>query len=98
MTRNKRTWTGLAAAALVICSTFSTGCDLINFFGTGFSVNLIVPMGLGGTPGFLNPFGITQALVNEALGLTTTESTAAFPVPSTNATTPVAVLPGLGPV
>jgi hypothetical protein len=97
MTRNKRTWTGLAAAALVICSTFSTGCDPMNSIG---SINLIVPMGLGGSPGYFNPFGITQAIVNSLLGIstTTTESTAAFPIATTGTTPPTTVLPGVGPV
>ena len=97
MIRNKRTRMGLAVAALVICSTFSTGCDPVNSIG---SINLIVPMGLGGSPGYFNPFGITQAIVNAVLGIstTTTDSTAAFPIATTGTTAPATVLPGVGPV
>ncbi|HVP12843.1 MAG TPA: hypothetical protein VMV94_16840 [Phycisphaerae bacterium] len=87
-----------ALVALMFCSTFAIGCEPLNWFGTGFSVNFVVPLGLAGTPGLLNPFGIVQAVVNAALGVTTTtEGTAAFPVPATS-TTPTVTLPGLGTV
>lgn len=48
--------------ALLTCSLVgSTGCENV-------SVNYILPLGLGGTPGVFNPFGITQAFVNAWLG------------------------------
>lgn len=54
---------------LVVCSTMCMGldCSPSRWFGDNFSLNVVVPMGLGGTPGVLNPFGIVQALVNAQL-------------------------------
>ena len=58
-------------AALVVimtCSLLSTGCEPANWFGSNFGLTVVVPVGLGGSPGVLNPFGIVQALVNALLG------------------------------
>ncbi len=53
---------------LMVCSIGATGCEATRFFGSNFSLNLIVPTGFGGNPGFYNPFGLTQALVNALIG------------------------------
>jgi hypothetical protein len=97
MKRNARISTIGALAALVICSTFSTGCDPLNSIN---SINVILPLGLGGTPGLLNPFGIIQALVNSALGTgTTTDGTAvAYPVPEASTVPPSVFEQGTGTI
>lgn len=63
--RMKRT-TSLKFVTLLLAATMlgSTGCLLSG----NSSINIIVPAGLGGNPGFYNPFGLTQALVNALLG------------------------------
>jgi hypothetical protein len=99
MKRSTRKLTIWAMAALVTCSTFSIGCEPLNWFGTGFSLNFVIPLGLGGTPGLLNPFGIVQAIVNSALGVGTSgESTATFPVPAASTTPSAIFVPGIGTV
>lgn len=56
-------------ACLMLCAIHATGCTgAARFFGSNFSLNLIVPTGFGGNPGFYNPFGLTQALVNALIG------------------------------
>ena len=93
----KRTARILTIWALVTCFTFSTGCNPLNSVA---NVNVIVPLGLGGTPGLLNPFGIIQAMVNSALGTGTTTSgtTATFPVPAGSTLPPSVIEPGTGVV
>lgn len=56
-----------AVLATVCCSAFVAGCEPLGFFGPNLGINLIVPLGLNGNPGVLNPFGIVQALVNTAI-------------------------------
>jgi len=92
MTRTRWTRVGLTSVALLVCLTLSTGCNPINWFSGG-SVNVIVPMGLGGSPGLLNPFGIVQALVNAALGLTASgDEASAYPVPSSSTDATIAAI------
>ena len=95
MKRSTRILTIWALAALVACSTFSAGCDPLNSLN---SVNVIVPLGLAGTPGLLNPFGLIQALVNSALGTGTggTETPATFPTPAASTLPPSVIEPGTG--
>lgn len=63
--RIKRTTTLTIATLLLAAATFgSTGCIL----GGNSNFNIIVPTGFGGNPGFYNPFGLTQALVNALIG------------------------------
>ncbi len=82
MARRRRTNITLVTTALLLCSMFSIGCEPARWAGSA-SVNLIVPMGLAGSPGLLNPFGIVQALVNAALGLGASGGEASsYPVPS----------------
>ena len=54
--------------ALLACSALCSGCDPASWFGSNMNVNVVMPLGLGGTPGRLNPFGIVQAFVNSMLG------------------------------
>ena len=77
MKRAKRltTWT---LAALVITSALSGGCYIDNplrIFGPNMTINLILPLGLNGNPGLLNPFGLVQALVNSLAGITASAGT-----------------------
>ncbi|MCA9255858.1 MAG: hypothetical protein KDA33_09480 [Phycisphaerales bacterium] len=65
----------LALSAMLTASLFSTGCDPVDWVGPNLTVYLSVPFGLAGNPGLLNPFGIVQALVNNALGLSTNGTT-----------------------
>lgn len=60
---------------MLTASIFSTGCDPVDWVGPNLTIFLSVPFGLGGNPGLLNPFGIVQALVNNALGVTATGTT-----------------------
>ncbi len=68
MRRERRLLTTWILIALMFCSTASLGCDLVGLFGSNMSVNMVVPVGLGGSPGLLNPFGIVQAWVNSLIG------------------------------
>ncbi len=68
MRRERRLLTTWTLIVLVFCSTASLGCDLVSLFGTNMSINTVVPIGLGGSPGLLNPFGIVQAWVNSLIG------------------------------
>ncbi len=54
---------------LLCCTTLWTGCNPASVFGSNFSLSVLIPSGFGGTPGLLNPFGITQAIVNALLGI-----------------------------
>jgi hypothetical protein len=63
--RRITTW---ALIGTLACSMLAAGCEPSNFFRSNFGVNIVLPMGLGGTPGLLNPFGIVQAFVNTLLG------------------------------
>jgi len=71
---------------------FATGCD-----ANDLTINYILPLGLAGTPGLLNPFGIVQAFVNSWLGTilpsgsssstgsaTSGRTSASSPAPSSN--------------
>jgi hypothetical protein len=99
MKRHTHKLTLCAVAALTVCSTFSTGCEPLNWFGTGFSLNFVVPLGLAGTPGLLNPFGIVQAVVNTALGLTSSgSSSSAYTTPASSTNPPAIYVPGIGTV
>jgi|CXWL01.1.fsa_nt_gi hypothetical protein len=64
MTRKSRLITTWTLLGLITCSALSTGCPI----GGNTTVSFIAPAGLGGAPGFYNPFGITQAIVNALLG------------------------------
>lgn len=87
MARTGRTNIALITTALLLCSTFSIGCEPANWVSNG-TLNIIVPMGLAGSPGLLNPFGIVQAIVNAALGVGSSgEAAAAYALPSTPSTT-----------
>lgn len=93
MTRTRWTRVGLTSVVLLVCVTFSTGCNPANWFSGGASVNVIVPMGLAGSPGLLNPFGIVQAIVNAALGLTATgEEAATYALPSSSTDATIAAI------
>lgn len=64
----------LAVSMMLTASLFSTGCNPVDWVGPNLTIFLSVPFGLGGSPGLLNPFGIVQALVNNALGVSSTTS------------------------
>jgi hypothetical protein len=95
MKRARRPITIAALLAILLCSTFSTGCNPLGWFGSNFTLTLYIPLGLDGTPGILNPFGIFQALVDQwttpAQG--TTGVAAADQSPTAAALTPTAVNP-----
>ncbi len=101
MNRNGRmitTWTMVVAIA---CSTLAAGCEPSNFFGSNLNVNVVVPLGLAGTPGLLNPFGVVQAFVNALLGAdasTGDTSESGDPIPSTGATPPGHIDPSISAV
>jgi len=65
MRRPRRPVYAVCAIGLVACALLSSGCILAH---DNVSINLIVPLGFGGSPGIFNPFGIVQALVNSLLG------------------------------
>lgn len=48
--------------ALLATTTVGSGCRLTNFFSDNFSLSIIIPLGLDGFPGVLNPFGIFTSL------------------------------------
>lgn len=59
-------------AGCITASALSSGCAIHNWlgiFGPNFTINLVIPLGLNGNPGLLNPFGIIQALVSGTLAL-----------------------------
>ena len=64
--RTVSTW---VIVGTLLCSVLSSGCEPLNWFGNNLSANVVVPLGLAGTPGLFNPFGIVQALVNAVLGV-----------------------------
>jgi hypothetical protein len=67
----RRLTTICTLTAMLVCTTLSTGCDALRFFGPNLTIGFTIPLGLNGSPGILNPFGIVQALVNAALNQTT---------------------------
>ena len=72
MKRTHIRWTTLATLGLFLCTTMMAGCDRYSFFGRNMTINLNIPTGLGGSPGFYNPFGIVQTVVDNLLGGSTT--------------------------
>jgi hypothetical protein len=68
MNRARRPAVVAALVVILTCSLLSIGCEPANWFGSNFGLTVVVPVGLGGSPGVLNPFGIVQALVNALLG------------------------------
>lgn len=59
-------------AAAVACLFVSTGCNpLQRLFTSGGTININIPLGLSGNPGFFNPFGLTQALFDAISGANT---------------------------
>ncbi len=71
MTTKRSRLTKFTAAAMAVCVLGSTGCDAAGFFGSNLNLSFIIPTGFGGSPGFYNPFGLTQALVNALIGANT---------------------------
>ena len=92
--RTISTWVILA---VLFCSILSTGCEPRNWFGSNLSLSLVVPLGLGGTPGVFNPFGIVQAMVNAALG-TDDSSDSAYENPTIAPADPTAYDPAINVV
>lgn len=70
MRSNRTRMTKLTAMALMVCSFATTGCDAYGVLSS-LNLSIIVPTGFGGAPGFYNPFGLTQALVNALIGANT---------------------------
>jgi hypothetical protein len=66
MNRTRRMIATMMLVAMLLCSAFSTGCSPLNWFGSNFTLTIYIPLGLDGTPGIFNPFGIFQALANQA--------------------------------
>lgn len=78
MIRQTRKITAWTLAACISASALSGGCAIDNplgFIGPNLTINLILPLGLNGNPGLLNPFGIIQALVAGTLNLASTNGT-----------------------
>ncbi len=75
MKRNRAFVTKMTALSLVLSATLATGCEPLNWFGSNLTITNIVPVGLGGSPGLLNPFGIVQAFVNSLLGIGSSTTT-----------------------
>ncbi len=101
MNRCGRTITTWTLVGMMACTTLAAGCEPSNFFRSNLSVNVVVPLGLAGTPGLLNPFGVVQAVVNAMLGAdasTAEASGSGDPVPSTAATSPGYVDPAISAV
>ncbi len=69
MKRQGRTVSTWVLVAVLTCSMLTAGCEPLGWFGPNFNVYTVIPLGLGGTPGLLNPFGIIQGLVNALLGI-----------------------------
>ena len=63
MRRKNRITTAMVCICVACCSVLSTGC----LIGENLTITTVIPVGLAGTPGLLNPFGIVQAFVNAAL-------------------------------
>ena len=90
MRRKNRITTAMVCICVAFCSAFSTGC----LFGENLTITAVIPVGLAGTPGFLNPFGIVQAFVNAALssilgtGSSTTSSSGSTAATITPSPTP----------
>ncbi len=66
--RNRIVRLVLVSCLLVGTLTASGGCYLLRFFGDNFTLNVVVPLGLGGNAGLYNPFGILTALVTRLVG------------------------------
>jgi hypothetical protein len=97
MKRLRRNVVALVLTGLLICAPLSSGCEPINWFGPNFSLDLVIPLGLGGTPGLLNPFGIVQALVNALFGATSAGATSSASYPTPNAQSPSSPAGAFGP-
>ena len=74
--------TRISVAGLLTGALFTAGCD-----GSDINLNFVVPVGLGGTPGLLNPFGITQAFVNAWLNSVLPSGSSSSSSSSTGTTT-----------
>jgi len=72
MKQTRRHMTVWAILGLLLVSTLATGCEPAGFFGANMSINLNLPLGLSGSPGYYNPFGIVQTIVDNLLGSATT--------------------------
>ncbi len=70
--KKRRRLTGTIILLALMLSVASAGCSPLGFFGPNFNLSIVVPLGLNGTPGVLNPFGIVQAVVNALIGSTAT--------------------------
>lgn len=82
MKRERKRITRLTAICLTTAALFATGCDANNL-----SINYVLPLGLAGTPGLLNPFGIVQAFVNAWLGTILPSSSSSSASSSSGSTT-----------
>lgn len=63
--RTRMTWAMVVMTAL---GAASTGCVPLGWLGPNLTVYFNIPLGLNGNPGYYNPFGIVQAIVNSVLG------------------------------
>jgi hypothetical protein len=89
MKRRQGKITAWTLAGILCCAPLAGGCDPLNWFGPNLTVDVIVPLGMGGSPGLFNPFGIVQAIVNGMLGVSSTGSTdsSAYATPDATAST-----------
>jgi hypothetical protein len=79
-----RIWISLM---LILCLVTSGGCSLSGLLGPNLSINVVIPLGLGGAPGAFNPFGMMQAMINAILGDAVTSTDGATST-STGTTSP----------
>lgn len=96
MKSSQRALTVWGLVVVVICSTLATGCTPLNWFGNNLDVNVVIPLGLGGSPGIFNPFGIVQALVNSALGQGGSNNATAYENPAGAPSSPTPIDPAQG--
>ena len=82
MKRLRRNITAWTLAGILCCAPFAGGCDPINWIGPNLGLDIIVPLGMGGSPGLFNPFGIVQAIVNGMLGSNTSGDANAYTTPT----------------
>jgi hypothetical protein len=84
MKRLRRNTVALVLTGLLVCAPLSGGCEPLHWFGPNLSLDLIVPLGLDGAPGLLNPFGMVQAWADALFGATSTGGTSSAPYTTPN--------------
>ena len=64
---SQRSWPrAVSIVLLMMTAVCSSGCDLPHVFGSNWTINVWIPLGLDGNPGLLNPSGGTGFLETPA--------------------------------